>query len=448
LDILWEKCLNIIKENVSQQNFDTWIRPIRITSLQDNCILLSVPNRFFKDWLKENYYSLLKDSLVSLVGTDINIDFEISQNPEKQNNYLNNIMSDRSSPTMGKMVKVRINPSLNPNYNFDRFIVGASNQFAHAACIAVSEQPAKNYNPLFIYGGVGLGKTHLLNAIGLRTMAIHKNINVLYVSAEEFMNELVNSIRYDKMPKFREKFRQIECLLMDDIHFLAGKERTQEEFFHTFNTLHDSGKQIVVTSDKFPKDIPNLERRLRSRFEWGLIADIQPPEMETRIAIIEKKVQENNIILPSTVVHYIASNAESNIRELEGSLIRIAAYASLTRREIDMALVQEVLKKIVNDIKEKVTVEEIVKIVAGKFGVKIDEIKAAKKNKSLTVPRHIAMYLARKLTTSSYPDIGEKIGGRDHSTVIYACNKIKKLMDMDNNIKIVVQGIEDTLHKG
>jgi len=409
---------------------------------------LSVPNRFFKDWLKENYYSLLKDSLVSLVGTDINIDFEISQNPEKQNNYLNNIMSDRSSPTMGKMVKVRINPSLNPNYNFDRFIVGASNQFAHAACIAVSEQPAKNYNPLFIYGGVGLGKTHLLNAIGLRTMAIHKNINVLYVSAEEFMNELVNSIRYDKMPKFREKFRQIECLLMDDIHFLAGKERTQEEFFHTFNTLHDSGKQIVVTSDKFPKDIPNLERRLRSRFEWGLIADIQPPEMETRIAIVEKKVQENNIILPSTVVHYIASNAESNIRELEGSLIRIAAYASLTRREIDMALVQEVLKKIVNDIKEKVTVEEIVKIVAGKFGVKIDEIKAAKKNKSLTVPRHIAMYLARKLTTSSYPDIGEKIGGRDHSTVIYACNKIKKLMDMDNNIKIVVQGIEDTLHKG
>ncbi|PIP08750.1 MAG: chromosomal replication initiator protein DnaA [Syntrophobacteraceae bacterium CG23_combo_of_CG06-09_8_20_14_all_50_8] len=448
MDILWEKCLNIIKENVSQQNFDTWIRPIRITSLQDNCILLSVPNRFFKDWLKENYYSLLKDSLVSLVGTDINIDFEISQNPEKQNNYLNNIMSDRSSPTMGKMVKVRINPSLNPNYNFDRFIVGASNQFAHAACIAVSEQPAKNYNPLFIYGGVGLGKTHLLNAIGLRTMAIHKNINVLYVSAEEFMNELVNSIRYDKMPKFREKFRQIECLLMDDIHFLAGKERTQEEFFHTFNTLHDSGKQIVVTSDKFPKDIPNLERRLRSRFEWGLIADIQPPEMETRIAIVEKKVQENNIILPSTVVHYIASNAESNIRELEGSLIRIAAYASLTRREIDMALVQEVLKKIVNDIKEKVTVEEIVKIVAGKFGVKIDEIKAAKKNKSLTVPRHIAMYLARKLTTSSYPDIGEKIGGRDHSTVIYACNKIKKLMDMDNNIKIVVQGIEDTLHKG
>jgi chromosomal replication initiator protein len=446
VDILWEKCRDIIKENISQHNFDTWIRPIRIISLQDNCILLSVPNRFFKDWLKENYYSLLKDSLASLVGAAINIEFEISQNQERRDDRSNN--SNSSIPVLGSTVKPRINPSLNLHYTFDRFIVGASNQFAHAACIAVSEQPAKNYNPLFIYGGVGLGKTHLLNAIGLRTIAIHQNINVLYVSAEEFMNELVNCIRYDKMPKFREKFRHIECLLMDDIHFLAGKERTQEEFFHTFNTLHDSGKQIVVASDKFPKDIPNLEGRLRSRFEWGLIADIQPPEMETKIAIVEKKAQENNIVLPGTVTRYIASSAGSNIRELEGCLIRIAAYASLTKREIDMALVQEVLKKIIKNTEEKVTVEEIIKTVAGKFGVKISELKAAKKNKSLTVPRHIAMYLARKLTTSSYPDIGEKIGGRDHSTVIYACNKIKKLIDMDGNIKIVIQNIEDLLRKG
>lgn len=449
MDILWEKCLNIIKENISQQNFDTWIRPIRITSLQDNCIILSVPNRFFKDWLKENYYSLLKDSLASLVGAAINIDFEISQSQERHDDRLDNsTTSGRSIPVSGRAVKMKINPSLNPNYTFERFVVGASNQFAHAAGIAVSKQPAKSYNPLFIYGGVGLGKTHLMNAIGLRMVAIHQNINVLYVSAEEFMNELVNSIRYDKMPRFREKYRQIECLLMDDIHFLAGKERTQEEFFHTFNTLHDSGKQIVVTSDKFPKDIPNLEGRLRSRFEWGLIADIQPPDMETKIAIVEKKAQENNIILPGNIAHYIASSAESNIRELEGYLIRIAAYASLTGREIDMALVQEVLKKIVKDSKEKVTVEEIVKVVAGKFGVKINELKAQKKNKNLTVPRHIAMYLARKLTTASYPDIGEKIGGRDHSTVIYACNKIKKLIDMDNKLKMTVQSIENALHEG
>ena len=449
MDILWEKCLNIIKENVSQHNFETWIKPIRIMSLQDNCILLSVPNRFFKDWLKENYYSILKDSLTSLVGAAISIDFEISQNTEKQaNSQVNNIIKNNPISDSSGTSRTRTNSSLNPNYTFDRFIVGASNQFAHAASLAVSNQPAKDYNPLFIYGGVGLGKTHLLNAIGLRTMALHKNINVLYVSAEEFMNELVNSIRYDKMPKFREKFRQIECLLMDDVHFLAGKERTQEEFFHTFNTLYDSGKQIVVTSDKFPKDIPNLEGRLRSRFEWGLIADIQAPELETKIAIVEKKAQENNIVLPGAVTHYIASSAESNIRELEGYLIRIAAYASLTSREIDMALVQEVLKKIIRNTEEKVTVEEIIKTVAGKFGIKINELKAAKKNKNLTVPRHIAMYLARKLTTSSYPDIGEKIGGRDHSTVIYACNKIKKLIDVDNDIKTMVQNIEDQLRKG
>jgi chromosomal replication initiator protein len=446
LDILWEKCLNIIKEKISLQNFDTWIRPIRIISLQDNCILLSVPNRFFKDWLKENYYSLLKDSLTSLVGAAINIDFEISQREENNDDCLNGHMNSGSIPAIGKMSQVRINPSLNPNYTFDRFIVGASNQLAHAACIAVSEQPAKQYNPLFIYGGVGLGKTHLLNAIGLRIMVIHQKINVLYVSAEEFMNELVNSIRYDKMPKFRDKYRQIGCLLMDDIHFLAGKERTQEEFFHTFNTLHDSGKQIVVASDKFPKDIPNLEERLRNRFEWGLIADIQPPEMETKIAIVDKKAQENNIIIPSAVAHYIASSAESNIRELEGYLIRIAAYASLARREIDMALVQEVLKKTVRNTKGNVTVEEIVRIVAGKFGVKINELKAHKKNKNLAVARHVAMYLARKLTTSSFPDIGEKVGGRDHSTVIYACNKMKKLMDTDDNIKMIVKNIEDALH--
>ncbi len=448
MDILWEKCLNIIKEKVSQQNFDTWIRPIKMSSLQENGVLLSVPNRFFKDWLEDNYHSLLKESLASLIGTAINVDFEISSSQEKREEKAKSGGSHNPTSASGRAIRARINSSLNPNYNFDRFIVGASNQFAHAASVAVAEQPAKNYNPLFIYGGAGLGKTHLLNAIGLRTMALHRNANVLYVSAEEFMNELVNSIRYDKMPKFREKFRQIECLLIDDIQFLAGKERTQEEFFHTFNTLHDSGKQIVVTSDKFPKEIPNLEVRLRSRFEWGLIADIQPPEMETKIAIVEKKAHENNIILPSNVVHYIAARAESNIRELEGYLIRIAAYASLTGREIDMALVLEVLKKTVQDTKEQITVDEIIKVVAGKFGVKITELKSKKKNKNLAVPRQIAMYLARKLTTASYPDIGEKIGSRDHSTVIYGFNKVKKLLDADSKLRSFVQNIEETLHSG
>jgi len=448
LDLLWDKCLNIIKEKVSQQNFETWVRPIRIATQQDNLITLSVPNRFFKDWLEENYHTLIKDSLTFLAGTVVELSFEIIQAKQKTPEHAPLPHSKPTSSAAVKHATHKINPSLNQHYSFDRFIVGTSNQFAHAASVAVSEKPAKNYNPLFIYGGVGLGKTHLLNAIGLNTMAIHPHLNVLYVSAEEFMNELVNSIRYDKMPKFRDKFRHIECLLIDDIQFIAGKDRTQEEFFHTFNTLHDSGKQIVVTSDKFPKDIPNLEGRLRSRFEWGLIADIQPPEIETKIAIVEKKAQENNIILPSNVAHYMASRAESNIRELEGYLIRIAAYASLTGREIDMTLVQEVLKKIIDNQKEKITIEAIIKTVTNHFGVKVHELKSEKKNKNLAFARQIAMYLARQLTSASFPDIGVKIGGRDHSTVIYACNKIKKLRETDDAIRTTLQQLSESLQKG
>jgi chromosomal replication initiator protein len=315
--------------------------------------------------------------------------------------------------------------------------------------MAVAEQPARNYNPLFIYGGVGLGKTHLLNAIGLKTVAFFPDMNVIYVSAEVFMNELINSIRYDKMPKFREKFRNIDCILIDDIQFIAGKERTQEEFFHTFNTLHDAGKQIVVTSDKFPKDIPNLEGRLRSRFEWGLIADIQPPEIETKIAILEKKAQENRITLPGNVALYIASLAETNIRELEGYLVRIAAYSSLTGREIDLDLVKAVLKRLLRqEEKPDITIEEIIKAVASKLNMKIADIKSPKKNKALVFARQICMFLARELTNSSFPDIGTKIGGRDHSTVIYAHNKIKQLKETDRTILDTLEELNSTLlHK-
>jgi len=279
--------------------------------------------------------------------------------------------------------------------------------------------------------------------------SIHPSLNIMYVSAEEFMNEMINSIRYDRMPKFREKYRNISCLLIDDIHFLAGKDRTQEEFFHTFNTLHDSGKQIVVTSDKFPKDIPNLESRLRSRFEWGLIADIQPPEIETKIAIIERKIQENNIELPNNVIHYIASHVESNIRELEGFLVRIGAYSSLTGREIDLDLVKEVLSNLVKHHKQtEITVEEIMKVISGKLNIKISDIKAQNKNKNIVFARQIAMYLARKLTNYSFPDIGQKIGGRDHSTVIYAYNKILNKIKSDMKMKNMVQELEDILiHK-
>ena len=313
-------------------------------SIDEQDARLAVPNRFFRDWLTDNYQNVIADSLRAATGRSYRIDFVITHEKRQQENLAMSLPAEKDSRPPKKSLRVQPLTSLNPNYTFERFVIGASNQFAHAASVAVAEQPAKNYNPLFIYGGVGLGKTHLLNAIGLHTLATNPDMNVFYVSAESFMNELINCIRFDKMPKFREKYRNIECLLIDDIQFIAGKERTQEEFFHTFNSLHDSGKQIVVTSDKFPKEIPNLESRLRSRFEWGLIADIQPPEIETKVAIIEKKAQENNINLPANVAYYIASHAESNIREMEGFLLRTVAYASLKHREIDMELVRDVLK--------------------------------------------------------------------------------------------------------
>jgi chromosomal replication initiator protein len=415
--------------------------------MEGSNLTLHVPNKFFKDWLMENYHAVIKEALTSIAGIDLKVDLQIALDAKKSQSSTRRA-GDHQEKTRSpkKSVRSGTNQSLNQHYAFDRFVVGPCNQFAHAASVSVAEQPAKNYNPLFIYGGVGLGKTHLLNAIGLHTLALFPDLNVVYVSAEEFMNELINSIRYDRMPKFREKYRNMDCLLMDDIQFVAGKEKTQEEFFHTFNTLHDSGKQIVVTSDKFPKDIPNMENRLRSRFEWGLIADIHPPEIETKIAILEKKAQENKMVLPQNVAHYVASHVESNIRELEGYLIRISAFSSLTGKEIDMNLTKEVLKKIIKlNEKEEVTVDEILKTVAGKLNVKMSDIKSHKKNKNLVFARQIAMYLSRRMTSASFPDIGEKIGGRDHSTVIYACNKMKKVMEEDLNVKKLVLELEEIL---
>lgn len=447
MESVWDKATKIIQDKVSKQNFDTWIKPIKIMAMEDKCIQLAVPNKFFKDWLMDNYLSMIKNTLHNVIGINVDIDFILSRDKEKKPEAaVLPFEQDRNQAGNSHANRNKNISFLNGNYTFDRFVVGPSNQFAHAASIAVAKQPAKNYNPLFIYGGSGLGKTHLLNAIGLMTTASHPDLNVMYVSAEAFMNEMINSIRYDRMSKFREKYRNIGSLLIDDIHFLAGKDRTQEEFFHTFNTLHDSGKQIVVSSDKFPKDIPNLEGRLRSRFEWGLIADIQPPEIETKIAIIEKKMHEIKIELTPAVAHYIASYVESNIRELEGFLIRISAYSSLTNREIDLDLVKEVLKKLVkHNNKEEVSVEEIIKVVAGKMNVKIADIKAHNKNKNLVLARQVSMYLARKLTNFSYPDIGQKIGGRDHSTVIYANNKILKSMESNLNFTKMVQDIEDSI---
>jgi len=446
--MLWNKVVKRIKEKITQQNFDTWINPVHLQSIEDGRIALNVPNRFFRDWLQEHYLSLIRESLLSETGIIYNIDFIINTESAKKSAPFvktNELIVDNSKT---KPSREKLHKTLNSNYSFDRFVVGSSNQFAHAAAFAVAEQPAKNYNPLFIYGGVGLGKTHLVNAIGLKAIQLFPGMNVVYVSAEVFMNDLINCIRYDKMQKFRERFRNIDCLLMDDIQFIAGKERTQEEFFHTFNTLHDAGKQIVVTSDKFPKDIPNLEGRLRSRFEWGLIADIQPPDIETRIAILEKKAIENNISLPGEVSLFLATQSESNIRELEGYLIRVSAYSSLTSRAIDIDLTKEVLKQLLYKTEKKeLSIEDITKVVCSQLSVKLPEIKSNKKSKNIVEARQIAMFLAREMTNSSFPDIGEKIGGRDHSTVIYSFNKIKKKLQSDKQLIEMVEKIRNIITK-
>jgi chromosomal replication initiator protein len=449
--ILWENTKNLIQEKMTKQNFETWIKPIQIASMDESQVVLTVPNRFFKDWLKENHYRTINECLTSVIGYDVKILFTISQEKkEKSASDSHKPLEQKHVPvsTTSKKHKIEYHYTLNPHYNFDRFVIGSSNQFAHAASTAVAEHPAKNYNPFFIYGGVGLGKTHLINAIGLLTYSLYPEMNVLYVSAEEFINELISSIRHDKMPKFREKYRNIDCLIIDDIQFIAGKDRTQEEFFHTFNTLHDSGKQIVMTSDNSPKDIPNLEERLRSRFEWGLIADIQVPEIETKIAIIEKKAHENNVILPHDAATYIATCAESNIRELEGFLTQSIAYASLTKRKIDLDLVKQVLAKILKPTEQiTITTDDILKGIADHFKIKVSDLKSPNKSKKLATSRQIAMHLCRKLTSASFPDIGEKFGGRDHSTVIYADKKIKKLIETNTDFKTSVQSIEDKLIK-
>jgi chromosomal replication initiator protein len=339
-------------------------------------------------------------------------------------------------------------PIFNPKYTFDHFVVGASNQFAHAACLAVADLPAKNYNPLFIYGGVGLGKTHLLHAIGNHIIQHHILPDVRkisFISSEEFTNELINSLRYEKMDEFRNKFRRMDILLIDDIQFIAGKERTQAEFFHTFNSLYDARKQIVVTSDKFPKDIPNFEERLRSRFEWGLIADIQPPDIETKVAILRKKAETEKITLPNDVAFFLASQIDSNIRVLEGSLIRIGAFASLTKTPIDIQLAKEVLKNIIKPKEEFVSIDLIQKVVSTFFNIKISDLKVKRKNKGYVLPRQIAMYLSRKLTDASLLEIGDKFGGKDHSTVLHSIKKVDEKMSKEPSFKEVLENLQSRI---
>lgn len=443
IDQLWNETLKKIEGKISKPSFDTWLKSTEAIDLNDQIITIAAPNEFARDWLENSYSKLISDTLFELTGTEMEPKFVIPETrkeekqpnkPVKKGTDLKNGQDD-SPKSM-----------LNSKYTFDTFVIGSGNRFAHAASLAVAEAPAKAYNPLFIYGGVGLGKTHLMHAIGHYVLEHNPSAKVVYLSSEKFTNEFINSIRDNKAINFRNKYRNVDVLLIDDIQFLAGKEQTQEEFFHTFNTLHEENKQIVISSDRPPKEIPTLEDRLRSRFEWGLITDITPPDLETRIAILRKKAKAEGLDIPNEVMLYIANQIDTNIRELEGALIRVVAYSSLINQDIDASLAAEALKDIIPGSKPKViTIAGIQEAVGEKFNVKLEDFKSKKRTKSIAFPRQIAMYLARELTDFSLPKIGEEFGGRDHTTVIHAHEKISNMLDKDQQLQKEVQEIKERL---
>lgn len=442
---LWEKTLNIIKGEMSEVSFNTWIMSCSPISISSNTIKISVPNSFTQDILEKRYKDLVRNSIEVACSKAYNIEFILESEIAEADN-----MEDKKTNKTDKLPSVVVNDemssTLNPKYTFDSFVIGNSNRFAHAASLAVAESPAKAYNPLFIYGGVGLGKTHLMHAIGHFVLKNNPNAKVVYVSSEKFTNELINAIKDDKNEEFRNKYRNVDILLIDDIQFIAGKERTQEEFFHTFNTLHDANKQIILSSDRPPKEIHTLEDRLRSRFEWGLIADTQAPDFETRMAILKKKADVENLNVPNEVMVYIATKIKSNIRELEGALIRIVAYSSLTNRNITVDLATEALKDIISNKQNKnVTIDIIQDVVSGYFNLRIEDLKSQRRTRNVAYPRQIAMYLSRKLTDMSLPKIGDEFGGRDHSTVIHAYEKISDNLTRDESLQHTISDITKKL---
>ncbi|HYJ14293.1 MAG TPA: chromosomal replication initiator protein DnaA [Candidatus Limnocylindria bacterium] len=402
---------------------------------------MAVANKFFRDWVGQNYLADLESAVSAVAKHDLKVVIEVERN------------GDQSNPQEELQRKDDKERERQPRqcylarkYTFDNFVIGTSNQFAHAACMAVANQPGEHYNPLFIYGGVGLGKTHLVNALGHQAAAKRPNLKVVYLSSESFMNELISSLRRDKMDEFKKKFRNVDILIIDDIQFIAGKERTQEEFFHTFNSLYESHKQIVITSDKFPKDIPAIEDRLRNRFEWGLIADIQPPDMETRVAILQKKAEFEGVPLPGDVAIFLASNISSNVRELEGSLTRLGAFYSLTKAAITIDFAKDVLRNNLKSYEREITVEGIQKSICDHYNLKISDLKAHRRTQNLAFPRQVAMYLCRKHTQTSFPGIGDKFGGRDHSTVIHASKTIERRIRDDPNMQATIAMIERNLN--
>ncbi|HLR65192.1 MAG TPA: chromosomal replication initiator protein DnaA [Pseudogracilibacillus sp.] len=427
LEQLWSKILDQMESKISKPSYETWLKETKAAKITEKHLIVSVPNDFTKNWLEQRYTTFIDEIIIDLTGSEVAVKFEIEDEIKEEN-------KDESKKEVEQNVLDDdfVN-MLNPKYTFDTFVVGAANRFAHAASLAVAEAPAKAYNPLFIYGGVGLGKTHLMHAIAHYIREYHPDRKVIYLSSEKFTNEFINAIMDNKAENFRNKYRNVDILLIDDIQFLAGKEQTQEEFFHTFNTLHEENKQIIISSDRPPKEIPTLEDRLRSRFEWGLITDISPPDLETRIAILTKKAKAEGLEdIPIDVLHYIANQINTNIRELEGALIRVIAYSSLVNEDIDTALATEALKNIIpNNQPKKVTIAGIKDYIANKHNVSVTEMDSKKRTKNIAFARQVAMYLSRELTEFSLPKIGQEFGGRDHTTVMHACKKIADLMKND-----------------
>jgi chromosomal replication initiator protein len=430
----WEKILQHMERRVNPHSFATWFRPTRMEAAENGRMLIRVPTLLFKKRLTETYGQILQAVLAEVGLEELQLEYVCSE----------------TGPAVAAAAQAKLdfdssNHQLNPRYTFDTFIVGASNQFAHAAAQAVAEQPSKSYNPLFIYGGVGLGKTHLMQAIGHTIKKRNPAARLTYVSAEKFTNEVIASLRFDRMSNFRDRFRTMDVLLVDDIQFIATRERTQEEFFHTFNALYDQQKQIVISSDCPPKEISAIEERLRSRFEWGLIADIQPPDLETKIAILQKKADSERVRLPDDVAEFIARSIRSNIRELEGALIRLTAYSSLTGAEINLATAQQVLKNIIDTQEKKVSIEQIQKRVGEHFGRSTQELKMRSNSKAIAFPRQVAMYMVKQLTAASLPEIGRQFGGKHHTTVLHSIHKIENLRRTDKDLNKTINRLLDSL---
>jgi len=434
---LWDEILARIETKVNRHSFYTWFRPTTFVTDDRTSVTVRVPNALFKDWLTKHYAGVISEAMGELKRPELLVHF-ISDTQSDMTVIPLSADEAAALETGPPPVTLPGPAGLNPRYTFDTFIVGSSNQFAHAACRAVAEAPSRSYNPLFIYGGVGLGKTHLMHAVGHYVLQHDRNLKLTYISSERFMNEMINAVRYDRVLDFRERYRSVDVLLVDDIQFLAGKEGTQTEFFHTFNALYDSQKQIVLSSDCPPHEIPALEERLRSRFEWGLTADIQSPDLETKVAILKRKAETEAVPLPDNVAMYIAGKIKSNIRELEGSLIRLIAYASLTGQEITLPLTQEVLKNILDHDVKAVTIEIIQKFVADYYNLKMIDLKSRNNAKSVSMPRQIAMYLCKSLTHASLPEIGRSFGGKHHSTVIHSIRKVEDMRKKDTDFNSLI----------